>query len=110
MDALLSFSSPLFSAQLVSHGLVTEAEVRCLQEVFEYNPLLFDLVLKLTARHPTTGAQLPPSVFGAHPLLPPRGKDLDEVETPPAPHAAAAAEGEAEGGAGGPPRHHPQGA
>ena len=53
-------------------------QVRCLQEVFEYNPLLFDLVLKLTARHPTTGAQLPASVFSAHPLLPPRGEDLDE--------------------------------
>ena len=47
------------------------------RQVFQYNPLLFDLVLKLTVRHPVTKAMLPAHVFGAHPLLPPFGKDVD---------------------------------
>lgn len=63
-------------AQLVLTGLITAAECDALHEVFQFNPLLFDLVLKLTVRHPSTGAMLPASVFSAHPLLPPLGPDV----------------------------------
>ncbi len=66
-------------AQLVRTGLISAAECEALHEVFQYNPLLFDLVLKLTVRHPSTGAMLPASVFGAHPLLPPLGPDASEA-------------------------------
>ncbi len=59
-----------FAPQLVALGLVSAAEAKALDEVFQYNPLLFDLVLKLTARHPVSGVRLPASVFGAHALLP----------------------------------------
>jgi len=45
-------------------------------QIFQYNPLLMDLVLKLILRHPSTGAQFPPSVFAANPLLPPSGPVL----------------------------------
>ncbi len=62
-------------AQLVLMGLVSAAECELLHEVFQFNPLLFDLVLKLTVRHPSTGAMLPASVFSAHPLLPALGPD-----------------------------------
>lgn len=65
-----------FGAQLVKLGLLSAAQAAALEEVFNYNPLLFDLVLKLTVSHPKTGAQLPASVFSAHPLLPPSGQDL----------------------------------
>ena len=64
-----------FTAQLVSSGLIDARQCELLLEVFNYNPVLFDLVLKLTVRHPTTGARLPASVFGAHPMLPVSGKD-----------------------------------
>ena len=64
-----------FGAQLVTMGLVDAAQCAQLHEVFQYNPMLFDLVLKLTVRHPKTGTQLPAALFGAHPLLPPLGED-----------------------------------
>lgn len=89
-----------FGAQLVTLGLLDAAQSDLLHEVrlhvrtprtraasvhgersrrqvFQYNPLLFDLVLKLTVRHPVTKTMLPAHVFGAHPLLPPFGKDVD---------------------------------
>ena len=59
-----------FRPQLVAAGLLTDKQAEALNEVFDYNPLLFDLVLKLTVRHPVTHAQFPASLFGMHPLLP----------------------------------------
>ncbi|MSP93033.1 MAG: amidohydrolase [Myxococcales bacterium] len=49
--------------QLASLGYVTDSEGEALRDIYAFNPLLFDLVLKRTLRHPTTGAQLPASVF-----------------------------------------------
>ena len=88
-----------FGAQLVTLGLLDAAHCDLLHEVrmhartraratsahsrpasrqvFQFNPLLFDLVLKLTVRHPVTKIMLPAHVFGAHPLLPPFGQDVD---------------------------------
>ena len=71
--ALLVDPRAAFAPQLVSLGLTTAAEARAIEEVFQYNPLLSDLVLKLTARHPSTGRQLPPGLFGLHPQLPVSG-------------------------------------
>ncbi len=55
---------------LVSSGHITPQEREALNEIYDYNPLLFDFVLKRTLRHSTTGAQFPPSVFIQHPKLP----------------------------------------
>lgn len=44
-------------------GLITEAEEKALDEIYKYNPLLFDFVLKRTVRHPTKGTKFAPSVF-----------------------------------------------
>ena len=50
-------------------GFVTAAQRDHLNEIYDYNPLLFDFVLKRTLRHPQTGLKLAPSVFMANPGL-----------------------------------------
>jgi mannonate dehydratase len=55
---------------LVSSGHINSEERDALNEIYDYNPLLFDFVLKRTLRHSTTGAQFPPSVFIQHTTLP----------------------------------------
>ncbi len=54
---------------LVSSGHITSRERDALNEIYDFNPLLFDFVLKRTLRHSKTGEQLPPSLFMEHPLL-----------------------------------------
>jgi uncharacterized protein len=53
---------------LVDGGWLTEAEAEALAEVYDYNPLLFDFVLKRTLHAPITGARFAPEVFYAKPL------------------------------------------
>jgi hypothetical protein len=48
---------------LVRQGYITAAERECLNEIYDYNPLLFDFVLKRTIRSPGTQKRLPASVF-----------------------------------------------
>ncbi len=50
---------------LVDAGFLREAEGEALNEIYRYNPLLFDYVLKRTVRHPRTGQRFPPRVFGS---------------------------------------------
>src|SRR5690606_32647530 len=50
---------------LADEGYLTDDEARQLDEIWRANPLLFDLVLKRTVRHPETGARFPASVFRA---------------------------------------------
>ncbi|MHC4472424.1 MAG: amidohydrolase family protein [Planctomycetota bacterium] len=52
---------------LVAEGFVTEEERKHLNEIYEYNPLLFDLAVKRAVKHPETGARLPATVFTADP-------------------------------------------
>ena len=49
--------------ELSDAGIITEAEREALNEIYRYNPLLFDFVLKRTLRHPQTGVKFPPEVF-----------------------------------------------
>ncbi len=60
---------------LVSSGHINSEEREALNEIYDYNPLLFDFVLKRTLRHSKTGARFAPSVFTQHPKLPDDGKD-----------------------------------
>jgi predicted TIM-barrel fold metal-dependent hydrolase len=48
---------------LVRHGLLTAAEREALNEIYDYNPLVFDYVVKRTIRSPESGIRFPASVF-----------------------------------------------
>lgn len=48
---------------LVALGMITADERGYLNEIYRYNPLLFDFVLKRTIRHPDTGHRLPGNIF-----------------------------------------------
>jgi len=54
---------------LASDGFITSEERTALNEIYDYNPLLFDFVLKRTIRHPETKQKLAPSVFMENPAL-----------------------------------------
>ena len=51
---------------LVKQGFLSSAEGESLREIYDYNPLLFDFVLKRTLKHPKS---LPASVFMTNPAL-----------------------------------------
>lgn len=53
----------IMTGRLANHGFITEEERDLLNEIYRYNPLLFDFVLKRTLRHPETGRRFAPSVF-----------------------------------------------
>ena len=55
---------------LESSGYITAQEREALNEIYDYNPLLFDFVLKRTLRHTETGVKFPSSVFLEHSHLP----------------------------------------
>jgi len=48
---------------LVQHGYINKDERAWLNEIYDYNPLLFDFVLKRTMRLPGTQRRLPAKVF-----------------------------------------------
>jgi predicted TIM-barrel fold metal-dependent hydrolase len=54
---------------LVKYGYITNAEAGSLKEIYQYNPLLFDFVLKRIIRLPGTNRRLPASVFMTNPEL-----------------------------------------
>jgi predicted TIM-barrel fold metal-dependent hydrolase len=54
---------------LVKHGYLTSSEGECLREIYDYNPLLFDFVLKRNLRRPGTSKTLPASIFMTNPSL-----------------------------------------
>ena len=54
---------------LVKQGFLSEPEGQSLKEIYDFNPLLFDLVLKRTMKLPGTSKSLPASVFMTNPAL-----------------------------------------
>ena len=48
---------------LVKQGYINADEAASLKEIYDYNPLLFDFVLKRTLRLPGTSKRFPASVF-----------------------------------------------
>jgi predicted TIM-barrel fold metal-dependent hydrolase len=54
---------------LARAGYLDEDERDPLRELYGFNPLLFDFVLKRRLRLPGTDRRLPPSIFTAHPEL-----------------------------------------
>ena len=51
------------TGKLAEYGYVDEADRPLLKEIYHYNPLLFDFVLKREVRLPGTERRFPPSVF-----------------------------------------------
>jgi len=57
------------TGSLARDGFITAEERESLNEIYDYNPLLFDFVLKRTVRHPQTKQKFAASVFMANPGL-----------------------------------------
>jgi hypothetical protein len=51
------------TSALVDDGYITAEEREAINEIYDFNPLLFDYVLKRTLRHPDSGARFAPQVF-----------------------------------------------
>jgi hypothetical protein len=51
------------SRPLVNGGYIDRSESELLKEIYHYNPLLFDFVLKRIIKLPGTAQHLPPSIF-----------------------------------------------
>jgi predicted TIM-barrel fold metal-dependent hydrolase len=66
---LPAINSLIWTRSLARAGFITAAERQALNEIYDYNPLLFDFVLKRTIRHPETKQKLAASVFMANPGL-----------------------------------------
>ena len=66
---LPAINSLIWTGSMARSGFITPAERESLNEIYDYNPLLFDFVLKRTLRHPETGQKLSPSIFMANPGL-----------------------------------------
>ncbi|MBI5364185.1 MAG: amidohydrolase family protein [Planctomycetes bacterium] len=49
--------------RFANDGYLTDEEARALEELYDYNPLVFDFVLKRTLKHPKTGARFADDVF-----------------------------------------------
>jgi uncharacterized protein len=54
---------------IVDGGWITEEQAEALAEIYDYNPLLFDFVLKRTLRAPGSGARFPEDVFYSKPEI-----------------------------------------
>ena len=57
------------TGRLVKYGYIRRSEADFLKEIYDYNPLLFDFVLKRTLRLPSTDKAFPPAVFITNPSL-----------------------------------------
>ena len=53
----------ILTSRLVRFGFITREEGRFLNEIYRYDPLIFDFVVKRTVRHPRTGEGFSPEVF-----------------------------------------------
>jgi predicted TIM-barrel fold metal-dependent hydrolase len=66
---LPAINALIWTRSFVRSGFITAEERLALNEIYDYNPLLFDFVLKRTMRHPETKQKLSPSIFMANPGL-----------------------------------------
>jgi uncharacterized protein len=66
---LPAINALIHTRSLARDGFITAEERQALNEIYDYNPLLFDFVLKRTIRHPETKQKLAPSIFMGNPGL-----------------------------------------
>jgi len=55
--------------KLLKYGYITAEERLILNEIYDYNILLFDLVVKRTIKSPSTGNRFSPSIFVGNPKV-----------------------------------------
>ena len=60
---LCAVNLALRTSSLARYGFITDEERKQLNEIYDCNPLLFDLVVKRTLRHPESGQKLLPEAF-----------------------------------------------
>jgi predicted TIM-barrel fold metal-dependent hydrolase len=60
---LPAINALIHTRSLARDGFISAEERQALNELYDYNPLLFDFVLKRTVRHPRTKQRLAASVF-----------------------------------------------
>lgn len=53
----------IMTSKLARKGFITAGERKALNEIYRYNPLVFDFVLKRTVRHPKTRGELSSDIF-----------------------------------------------
>ncbi len=58
------------TSELLEQGFITEDEASALNEIYDYNPLLFDFVMQRTVKHPNTGARFSSTIFQKNVRLP----------------------------------------
>ncbi len=51
------------TSQLRDQGYLTEAQADGLNEIYKFNPLVFDMAMKRTLKHPKTGQKFLPQAF-----------------------------------------------
>jgi predicted TIM-barrel fold metal-dependent hydrolase len=66
---LPAINALIWTRSFVRDGFISAEERQALNEIYDYNPLLFDFVLKRTMRHPQTKQKLAASIFMANPGL-----------------------------------------
>jgi predicted TIM-barrel fold metal-dependent hydrolase len=66
---LPAINALIHTRSMARAGFITDEERAQLNEIYDYNPLLFDFVLKRTMRHPDTKQKFAASVFMANPAL-----------------------------------------
>ena len=66
---LPAINSLIWTRSLARDGFITAEERQAFNEIYDYNPLLFDFVLKRTLRHPETKQKLAASIFMENPEL-----------------------------------------
>lgn len=57
------------TTQFKKLGYITDEEREMLNEIYDYNPLIFDFVLKRNLKHPLTGQKFSPKAFELPPAL-----------------------------------------
>ena len=60
---LPAVNSLIRTGKLMDAGFLSSEERDAINEIYSYNPLLFDFVLKRTLKSPKTGAQFSPDIF-----------------------------------------------
>ena len=58
----------IHTSNFVKKGYITKDEQKALKEIYDYNPLLFDFVLKRTIRNPGSSQGFLPQLFINNPL------------------------------------------
>jgi predicted TIM-barrel fold metal-dependent hydrolase len=66
---LPAINALIHTRSMTRAGFITDEERAQLNEIYDYNPLLFDFVLKRTMRHPETKQKLAAGVFMGNPGL-----------------------------------------